>query len=439
MHIVIMGAGIAGLSAALRLLKEKHQVTIVEKNRLPGGRLWSYVGRNGIPWMDNGPHVLIECNPAVKQYLNSIYSGNSLNENHLFRPVEEILCVEQGRSWILPLTLSKVWKNLFSSGPLKWRDWFSLLQAVKKIKCSEDLFQSVTGKPVDEVLNELNQSPRSIRYFWEPLCLALMNCSPFKADASTFLHTLWTIVVNDEVWRLYIPRKPLQEIFILPAVQRIMQLGGELFYGSPVIGFEYAGSDLRAVRLKGGKIVYADGFISALPPWDLSAIEPSLITGHEVMDASPILSVYMQCGKIFSRYGESYPAVACYGETIQWLFIRDDGVIGAVVSDAGRWMKEDPGLIGKAVRNDICKLFNLSSADDCKILKVIKQRKSTLRLDPQNVAHRPGAETPFRNLFLSGDWTNTGFPCSVEGAVMSGYGAAEMILKRSVDKSFPSK
>jgi squalene-associated FAD-dependent desaturase len=296
----------------------------------------------------------------------------------------------------------------------------------------EDSLGSLT---VDEWLQRLDQSSRLRRNFWNLLCIAAMNEDPRIASAALFERVLrLALFRSPEDSRLGIARVGLSDCYTQAAVDYITARGGQVDLSRPVRGLLMVGDECRGIEFGSGEKVRAHAVISAIPWFALSDILPrEIVQSHSFfaripsLRPAPIISVNVW----FDRPVTELDFAGLRGSTIQWLFNKGrilgggQSYVSLVVSGAHQHVacpKDE--LVAIALR-ELAEL--LPAVREARILRslVIKERRATFSPSCEAEALRPPAQTPVKGLYLAGDWTATGLPATIEGAVQSGYAAAE--------------
>jgi squalene-associated FAD-dependent desaturase len=408
--VYVVGAGLAGLSAAVRLAGRGRRVVLIEGAGQAGGRCRSYEDATLGMTIDNGNHLVLSGNHATHAYLKTLGTLD-----RLAGPAEarfDFCDVRDGRRWTLRP----------NPGPVGW--WvFSERRRVPDTLAGDYL-------PLVKLL--LPQGERRLRDtipcegpLWErliePLMLAALNTDPAEGSAE-----LAGAIVRETLavgGRAYAPRiadPSLDAAFIAPALAFLAGCQADVRIGKRVEAIET--DETRAVSLTVGKAKIAleagDALIVATPAW----VTPTLLPEIPAPDAF--------CSIVNGHFKVEAPAdaprmVGVIGGTAQWVFAFE-GRISTTISGADAVVDAPRERMAKALWADICKVYGL--AGPLPTWQIVKERRATFAATPDQVAKRPKAQTRWANLALAGDWTDTGLPATIEGAIRSGHKAAEMFL-----------
>ena len=455
-EVVIIGGGFAGLAAGVALAEAGRRVRLLEQKPYLGGRARSFVDSATGSVVDNGQHLMMGCYHATRRFLVAIGTLDGL----AFQPDLRVAFVEPGRG-LTRLECSRwpaPWHLLF--GVLA-SDSFAAGEKLEVARLSRRLVareargadQGVgsggsRGLTVEEWLQSLGQSERLRRNFWDLLCIAAMNEDPRRASAALFEHVLrLALFQSPEDSCLGIPRVGLSECYTRAASDLISARGGRVEVGRSVSsllvrrdGAGGAAPILEGVVLSDGERIQARAVLSAVPwhafleflPEELARAEP-FFSKIRILRPAPIISINLW----FDRPITDLDFVGLRGTTIQWLFNKSHIVgspghlVSLVLSGAREHVDRSREELLSLAIEDLGRLF--PAARGAKLLHsvVIKERLATFSPSVESADARPTARTPIRGLYLAGDWTDTGLPATIEGAVESGYTATGEILSGS--------
>lgn len=435
--VVIVGGGLAGLSAAVALCSRRIPVLLLEQKPALGGRTYSFRHRPTGDVVDNGQHLLIAGYEHTLSYLSAIGSRDLVDVQA--RPLLLFHHPQKGyRRFSAPLippplnlAVAALTSTLFS-----FPDRMRLLRAGGALR--RDGAGYLRTLTIREWLDRRGQSAEIRRSFWEPLAVSIMNETTERASALLFIECLRTAFFQSpRAASLAIPRLGLSEVFCDPAREYIESHGGAVRCAVEVKALEVNSGRVRSVTLRGGKRLLVAACIMAVPPASVAAIAPELFSREfaallrDKAFISPIISVHLWFEKSFMEQ----PMLGLIGRTVQWLFNRrrithsgrTDGYVTAVISAAGDLMALGNERIVEITVQDLRSVFGSAMDDPAKSL-VIREKKATISLTPRAAALRPGTKTAIQNLFLAGDWTDTGYPATIEGAIVSGERAASHVV-----------
>lgn len=291
---------------------------------------------------------------------------------------------------------------------------------------------------IDGWLDNLNQSVDARRCLWYPVAISMMNERPERASALLFARSLRaTFLGRKSDSAILIPQIGQTELYAREAERVILEHKGIVFTNAEVEDVEVTGSKVIGVRLKNGRRVNANHVISAVPYFALRKIMPARVRNEKPFvdlskfESSPIVSIHLW----FDRDFMNVDYVGFIGRTLQWVFNRRrivgdtkrTGYISAVLSGAYDIVDQSKEKLIQVALHELKEVFPEGSQAKLIHSVVIKEKRATFSATNEIEPYRPSPETPVRNFYLAGDWTNTGLPATIEGAVMSGFKAAELV------------
>jgi squalene-associated FAD-dependent desaturase len=406
----VVGAGLAGLSAAMILANRGVPVVLSEAARHAGGRCRSYHDPALGMVIDNGNHLVLSGNAAVSRYLRAVgaqdrLAGPAAAEFPFFD-------VSTGQGWTLRPNDGPVPWWVFDTGRrvprTRLRDYLGLVSLMRRHP----------GRRIDEVLSCRG---RLWDAFLRPVLVSALNTDPEIASADLAGAVMReTLAKGGRHARPLIAASGLAAAFVDPALDRLRACGATIRFGHP----------LRALALESDRIVglvfeedeeavgRGDQVILAVPPW----IAQKLLPGITAPDAF--------CAIVNAHFRLAPPAgcpamVGLVGGMAEWVFAFPDR-LSVTVSAADRLLDMDTQALSEALWHDVAAVHGLSpSLPPCRI---VKEKRATFASTPAQEARRPSTRTRWKNGLLAGDWTDTGLPATIEGALRSGEAAAERAL-----------
>jgi hydroxysqualene dehydroxylase len=444
--VIIIGGGLSGLSAAVDLSARGCSVLVLERSQHLGGRAYSFVDGKTGEEIDNGQHLMMGCYHQTRWLLETIGSDHLaiLQPNlHIdfFHP-------ERGFASLHCPTLPgpfHLLAGLLGLKTLSFGERLRLLRIGLEIhKHPENVEPALAKLTVRQWLVSLGQSEESMKCLWDVIAVGSLNGNPEEVSAVLFYRVLRAAFLGGrENSSLLIPKAGLSALFDRPAVRFIQSNKGNVVIGSPVDKLILDGSIVTGVRTSDGVHHSARSFVSAVPWYAISGLLPgteAVVPAAQTMTPSGILSIHLW----FDVTVMDKDFVALLGSWVQWVFNRSKihgrtlssgQWLSVTISGADRFMdKEAQEIVALAVENlkSVCPRVAASTIIHS---VVIKEKRATFAQRPEGEALRPSHTTSYNNLFLAGDWTNTGYPATIEGAVMSGRtaaGAASAFLNSGV-------
>lgn len=440
--VVVIGAGCAGLAAAVKLAGRGAKVVMVEQAPRLGGRATSFIDRESGERVDNGQHVLFGCYRDTYALLREIGAAGRA-------PLERSLQLTMaggldGRSYLLHCPdLPSPWHLMF--GLLTWgavpagerlaaRHMKSLLQDAHRLRPEEVANRVDASLTVTDWLGERRQPASMRKWLWNPLAYAALNQNPDDAAARPFVRVLAEMFGPDpSAAAIGLPNVPLDDLMAMPSVDYLEARGGKVMMRRPA-RIAMHGDRIACVKV-GDTTVRAATVISAVPwhaftgVWEESV--PSALNdvarNASGMRATPIVTVNLW----FDRdvMDGRAPFIGVADGTSQWLFDRvkitgTGGHLSAVSSGAVDLLRlENDELIARA-EADVRRVLPESARATLTRGIVVREPRAGFSLAP-NAPARPSAVTPLPGFLLAGDWTDTGLPATIEGAVRSGFAAAQ--------------
>jgi len=421
-NVAVIGAGWAGMAAAVALTQAKIRVTVFEAARHLGGRARS-VEIEGIE-LDNGQHIMIG---AYRETLRLMRTVGADPDQLLLR---QPLAIEYPgkfslRAPRLPAPLHLL-AALLTAGGLTWSERLAAMRFMTAMR--SNVYRIAADMPVSELLALHRQTGALARYLWEPLCVSALNTPAVSASAQVFLNLFRDALdgarANSD---FLIPRTDLGKLFPQPAAAFVRANGGSVLLGTPV---RTLGKAPNGFVLDDRPVCYTHAVL-AVGPHQLDALLdrfPLLAPTRQSLAAfayEPIYTCYLQ----YPRDVSMPQAMTGFdGGTIQWIFDRGrlsgiSGLLAAVISAGGAHQYVSLDALASAIHRELAAF--LPRLPQPLWSRVIAEKRATFSCRP-GVA-RPENKTAVRNLYLAGDYTASDYPATLESAVRSGVLAARLV------------
>ncbi len=413
----IIGAGLAGLATAVRLAERGRQVCLYDSAAQAGGRCRSLYDPTLERTIDNGNHLLLSANHAALNYLATLGA-----EDTLTGPAEATFP-------FLDLRTGERWTVRPNNGPLPW--WILIAgRRIPGTRVSDYLsgLAILRAGPAETVTDRLATDGPLWERFWEPLTVAALNTAPCEASARLLRSVVMeTFGRGAAACRPLIARDGLSASFVEPALRFLKDKGVEILFNSRLRKLIKDPGRVTALDFGASPIEIAaeDHIVLALPAAGAAGVLPEL---DLPLETRPIVNCHIRLPQAM-RLAEDSPLLGLIGGTGQWLFLRGD-VASLTVSAAESLVEESAESIGRRLWQETALALDLDP-DPQPPTRVIKEKRATFAQTPEALAHRPATRTKWRNLWLAGDWTDTGFPATIEGAIRSGEAAARAVAENS--------
>jgi zeta-carotene desaturase len=440
--VAIVGGGIAGLACALRLAERGIGVTVIETRRKLGGRATSFVDPRTGEVLDNCQHVLMGCCTNLIDFYARLGVLDAIEwhrDIHWMNPPHAPDRMRPGR---LPAPGHFTWSFL-RMRMLSFGEKIAVARAMwRMLRMGASGRLAWEGRAFTEFLVETRQPQRVVDVFWSPVVVSACNLDVGEVSAASAMQVFQEgFLASAEAPLMGLSTVPLVRLYD-PAEQAIAAAGGSVRLGVSARAIAFDGRRVTGVVTDEG-MVEADAVVAAVPADRLAKlVSPTLVRADgrlahlEEVGSSPILGVHLR----FPRTVMDLPHAVLPGRGTQWLFDKGcepDGSqhVHAVISGAHEWMELDEMAIAARVLADLRWAFPAARGVEPTAVRSVKEKRATFAPVPGFDRVRPGAAASgldrdggVANLFLAGDWSRTGWPATMEGAVRSGYAAAGAIV-----------
>ncbi|WP_433226513.1 hydroxysqualene dehydroxylase HpnE [Actinomadura formosensis] len=431
MSVVIVGGGLAGISAAIALQESGVPVTLVEARPWLGGATHSFA--RGELRVDNGQHVFLRCCTAYQGLLRRLRAEHLVEVQDRF----DVPVLRPGaaaarlRRADLPSPLHLL-PTLARYTPLPPVDRLRAVRAAIGLARLDPADPALDMVSAGRWLAGHGQRAWARQALWGVFLTSALNADP--DDAALGLSAMVcrrALLGRADAADIGVPVVPLEELHGGPALRRIAEMGGTVRLKAKV---EAVTTDPKVVV--DGVPIAADAVIMAVPHETAARLLPAQALPDPLrwpeLDASPIVNVHV----VYDRTVMDAPFAAAVASPVQWVFdrtaasgLRRGQYLAVSLSAADRWIDMPAAELRSRFVPELRRLLPAARGARVRELFVTRERRATFRQRPGTAAARPGAATRAPGLFLAGAWTDTGWPDTMEGAVRSGVTAARLVRR----------
>jgi squalene-associated FAD-dependent desaturase len=439
--VIVIGGGLAGLSAATALADAGVRVQLLEKRPYLGGRATSYALPDG-SHIDNCQHVTLGCCTNLADFYRRVGAESKIRHYDRLFFADKAGRVSSIYSSLLPSPFHMGISFLRFSA-LAYRDKRAIAEGMLRIARAGGRPADSQGATMLEWLRRNGQTEVAIARFWRVVLVSALNEELDRTDARYGIDVFWkAFLANRHGYVVGIPSVPLGELYS-GCRQAVENRGGEVRTRATVRGIQFANGAFRSLLLDDGTEMRADACIAALPHDVLLEILPEEMREQQAfanlrkLRTSPITGVHLW----YDRKVLDQPFLTLLDHTVQWIFNKSltNGTLESTGSDSGQYLQlvisASYELVARTRQEiiDLCvkevqEVLPLAREAQLRKATVVKEVHATFSPEVGSDAWRPPQEIGIPGLFLAGDWTRTGWPATMEGAVRSGYLAAEMLL-----------
>lgn len=437
--VVVVGAGFAGFSAAVRLADAGRKVVLVEATRAGGGRSRSFLHDSGIE-LDNGQHLMMGCYFETLAFLRAIGAeGNvSFQRNLALDMVKDGGGRVKLRCPALPAPLH------LAAGLMSMRG-LGVLHKASALRMGLFMRGEVArpddNETCDTWLRRLGQTQGIRGAFWDPLIWAVLNDDPLVASAAMLVAVLERAFLGTrDASRLGVPRLPLSRLYVDDAVAHLQKKNAELRFAAPMRGILVDDRGVSGVQLRNGDVIATREVVSAVPPPALldalpeAALRDPVFQDVAKLGTSPIVNLWLFLDRPLF---DDVPFLGLVGSPLHWLFDRSriegredgDTLLNVTISGARGFVDDRPEVLVDLFKAEAARYFPGRRFTVLRH-KVVKEKRATISHAAGTYHRRPEVKSPIPGLWLAGDWVRTGLPATIESACASGHMAAAGILDR---------
>lgn len=420
-NCIVIGGGLAGISAAVHLSKLGHQVELLEGSPKLGGRTYSFIDKNTDTEIDNGQHILMGMYENTFELLDILGSKDNLK----FQASLEIEFLRKRKivhlkapNLFYPLNL---FIALIKYGAFSLKEKLYALMFLVKVP----LINSSILSKIDALkwLKLNSQSANAISSFWEIICISALNTSLNKVSAKTFQTILKKIFFTGKnSARMVFTNLPLSKTFIDPAITFFNENKINYSISEKVIELIIKNKVVTEIKTEKRVLRNFDCVVLAIPQYLIEKIKSAdnlLNEQYFQMEISPIITIHIwEKNKSFNK-----PFIGLIDSNIHWVF-NNGSHISVVISGAEEFINTPSDKIIEMVTEELNRSNPSFCRENISNYKIIKEKRATLKCTPENEGLRESLSSNIENLVFAGDWTNTHLPGTIEGAILSGKLAA---------------
>jgi len=421
---IVIGGGIAGLTSAAYLTNQGFRVTLLESAPKLGGRAYSFRDKNTDDYIDNGQHILMGCYNETLKFIKLIGAEN----NFIYQKNLQVNFLKAGRGEIKLKAFRLLYPLNLLAALLRFKavtflERLSIIRFMIKLPIVSS--GRLKNKNVKEWLESERQCDAVIKSLWQIIAVGALNTSIDKASAVTFRDILIKIFFRGSfASTIILPKYGLSQSYVNNALEYIQRNSGILELSSAVEDLVISENNIVEIITSNKSYKDFDYVISAVPLYSLKKLlTENVFNGDINFEYSSILNINIWLKN--NPLNESF-----YGlidSPVHWIFNKNSH-INLVISDANHLMGKTADELYEICLREL-KLFTTISESDIQNYKVLKEKRATFIPSNHIINSRPSSKTKINNLFLAGDWIDTGLPSTIESAVKSGRMAAQYVME----------
>jgi zeta-carotene desaturase len=425
-RVAVIGGGLAGLSTALALGSAGHPVTVYEARPFLGGRATSYPLNNaedGNIVIDNCQHILLRCCTNLIDFYKRLGVLDRIDFSREFFWLEPGGRMSTMKRGLLPAPLHFT-ESFAKLRFLSLADKFSVATGLLSVRFEYGKRTDLDRISMLDWLREKRQTPGAIERFWRQV---LVSAISEELDRMAAVHGLQVFyqgfLAKADAYEMGVPTIPLRELYSKDLWSRYEYV--ELMERAPVQQIRIENGRVQGLEIN-GDLIKADAYVLAVPFERVNALAPGLPLDLSAFTHAPITGVHLW----FDRSITDLPHATLLDRTIQWMYNKGEGRHIQLVVSASRSLTEmSRGEVIELSLKELKEFFPRVTEATLERAHVVKEVRAVFSAAPGLEEHRPVGTSTIPNLFLAGDWTRTGWPATMEGAVRSGYLAAEAVIR----------
>lgn len=428
---VVIGGGFAGLSSASFLANKNYHIELIEASPKLGGRAYSFFEKNN-DTIDNGQHILMGCYKHTLSFLNLINATDKLS----FSKYIEINFVNKNKK-LFKLKASKLFYPFNLIYGIMNYDYLSFSEKISVIKFFISILfenEKKLSLSINDWLTIKKQNTRIKKALWYFLAIGAFNCNLEKVPAKIFLNIIKEIFLKGNFnSTIILPKVGLSELYCLPAQEFIFSKNGLISLSEELIEIKFENDKAIEIITNKRRINDFDFLVLAIPPFALQKIigyknlfndelfnfeYSSILTFHIWLKDNPLNEKY---------FPKAWTPIGLIDSPLHWVF-NHNSHITTVISDANDLINKDKDELFNLVWTEIENYLQIKK-EEILDYKIIKEKRATFIPTNEALKNRPDIKTKMQNVFLAGDWIETGLPSTIESAVLSGKMVSDYISK----------
>ncbi len=442
-NAIVIGGGLAGIAAAMALAKHGTKVQLLEARRRLGGRTGSFVASESNDAIDYCQHVGMGCCTNLRQLIDWMGQEESWETHrslHFYGPDGSYQRLSALPALPAPLHLAG-W--LLRWPGLKMGDRISVVRGMLAIR-SLAINRGTDSASALTWLVENRQTKTAIEHFWRTIIVSALGEELEKVNLSSVAKVLQDGFLNHrDAFHLIVPKRPLGELFGTQSEQKLREIGVEVHLQSRVKRIAQISESLFQVESDAHGTLTADAIVVAVPWFRVQSLFESTRHGHlqqiardaERLTSSPISGIHTW----WDRAWLDTPHAAIVGRLSQWVFPKHDYASSSAIEDnehyyqivisaSRRLPRGDTSTLMQMLKEDLAAVFPKASTANLLRMQVVTDPQAVYSVGIDSSLLRPTTSVAGTNVWLAGDWIQTGWPATMEGAIRSGWIAAENIL-----------
>lgn len=436
--VVIIGGGLAGIAAAVRLAQQNIPVTLVETRKRLGGRATSFVDPTTSQLLDNCQHVVMKCCTNLLHLYEQLGVEKQIHWHKRFYFVDAQGRMDELSADDLPAPLHMT-RSLLGFSSLTWGEKFAISRAMGAMMRTDRT--KWADRSFAHWLDAHNQPAGAVEKFWRPVVVGAINEWPERMAANAALQVFQDgFLAHEDAYWMGLATVPLVQLY--DEAQRVIEAaGGSVMLATSANALTCEDGRITGLEIDNERTLTGDVFISALPFDRLAKIAPDTLKQADArlahldeFEVSPIIGIHLWLKSSQAAPVVTLPHLSFMQSPLHWIFNKgfdkDAGGqhLHGVISAAHDLVDLSAEQLADMVVRELNKA--LPATVGCRVLhsRVVKEKRATFSAKPGIDRIRPTAAGSTPNLYLAGDWVQSGWPATMEGAVRSGYLAAQAAL-----------